>query len=174
MEYFKLFNIEPGFNIDAKALKIKYLKLSKAYHPDFHTDASALEQVKVLEQSTKLNKAYKTLSDPKQLLQYVLESEGLLSGKPDELPQDFLFEMMSFNERIMELRMEPDPVLIDELQVEFSAIKNELSASLDEAMVNYDTAKSHETLASLRFLYFKQKYLSRIEEHMEKLSDFLA
>jgi len=65
-------------------------------------------------------------------------------------------------------------VLIDELQVEFSAIKKELSASLDEAMVNYDTAKSHETLASLRFLYFKQKYLSRIEEHMEKLSDFLA
>lgn len=174
MEYFKLFDIEPGFNIDVKALKIKYLKLSKAYHPDFHTDASPMEQVKVLEQSTKLNKAYKVLSDPKQLLHYILDSEGLLAGKPDELPKEFLFEMMSFNERIMELRMEPDPILIDEIQNEFSAIQDELSAALKEAMDAFDLSKSTEVLNQLRFLYFKQKYLSRIEEHMEKLGDFLA
>jgi molecular chaperone HscB len=174
MEYFKLFDIEPGFTIDAKALKIKYLKLSKACHPDFHTDASPMEQVKILEQSTKLNKAYKTLKEPKLLLQYVLDAEGLLSGKPDELPQDFLFEMMSFNERIMELRMEPDPVAISEIQSEFSTIQNELKAALLSAMNDYDDQKSNEMLKKLRFLYFKQKYLSRIEEHMDKLGDFLT
>ena len=173
MDYFKIFDLDRGFNIDPKKLKIKYLKLSKEFHPDFHTNASPMEQVKILERSTELNKAYKTLSDPDALLHYMLDSEGLLDGKPDELPQAFLFEMMSFNERIMDARMEPDPVEIHQIQAEYSEIKDALDEDLNNAKDDYDQGKADQVLKTLRFLYFKKKYLNRVEEHMEKLNDIL-
>jgi len=174
MDYFEMFDIKPQFNLDHKALKIKYLKLSKAYHPDFHTQATPMEQVKILEQSTLINKAYKTLSNPDELLEYFLEKEGLLDGKPEELPQVFLLEMMEFNERIMDLRMEPDPIKIDAIQNEFELIMSGLNEELSTLKSSFDESKTHEVLSRLRFLYFKKKYLNRISEHMDKLNEILS
>ena len=63
MNYFELFGIEPGFTIDAAALKKKFYELSRAYHPDFYGGGTTMEQEEALEKSATVNEAYKTLQN---------------------------------------------------------------------------------------------------------------
>ena len=104
MKYFELFGLAPKVNIDMKALKLKYFALSKSFHPDFFTLESVEKQMEAMDQSTLINNAYKALKSEDSRLQYILNQQDLLSKDSNEqMPSDFLMEMMDLNEQIMEL-----------------------------------------------------------------------
>src|SRR5947207_1309194 len=123
MNYFEFYELPESFFPDEKAIKAKFYQFSRQYHPDFHATSSPEKQREILELSTLNTNAYKTLSNFETRLAYILESHGLLGeGTRNDLPGDFLMEMMDLNERLMELEFDFDAATVAALQSETDSI----------------------------------------------------
>ena len=62
MNYFELFGLPIGFQVDTKKLRAAYMEIQKAAHPDKFVQASAEEQEAALERSSKANKGFTLLN----------------------------------------------------------------------------------------------------------------
>jgi molecular chaperone HscB len=177
MNYFEFYNLPVSFNPDAGLVKLKFYELSKKYHPDFYVNYSEEKQEEVLELSTFNNKAYQVLSDPQRRLHYILELKGLLlEGENYALPQDFLMEMMEINEALMDLQLEPEVSRLEEIRKDVSSIDDSIDMELDRLIALYDKQAEEAqsvTLASVKDLYYRKKYLYRINDSLFKLESQL-
>ena len=73
MNYFKLFGLPIGFQVDTKQLRAAFMDIQRASHPDKFTQANEFEQEEALEKSAIANKAFTLLQNPSAILPYVLE-----------------------------------------------------------------------------------------------------
>jgi molecular chaperone HscB len=175
MDYFAFYDLPVSFNPDAKLVKLKFYELSKKYHPDFFINQPQEKQDEVLELSTLNNKAYQVLSDPQKRLHYVLELKGLLV-EGYLLPQDFLMEMMEVNEALMELQFEPDADQLAAIKAEVTLIADSMQQELDRLTALFDGQNEEAqdaTLALIKDLYYRKKYLHRINDSLFKLESGL-
>ena len=173
MDYFEFYRLSVSFNPDMKLVKQQFYALSKQYHPDFYINESAEKQEEVLELATVNNKAYQILSDPEKRLHYILELKGMLAeGESYSLPQEFLLELMEVNEALMELQFKPDAVQLDAIKKEVALIDGNMQVELNRLIASFegqDKALQQVTLAAIKDLYYRKKYLRRIRESMTKL-----
>lgn len=171
-DYFEFYGLPVSFNPDAGLVKKKFYELSKKYHPDFHINESEEKQEEVLELSTVNNKAYQVLSDPQKRLHYILELKGQLTeGENYKLPQDFLMEMMDVNESLMDLQFDPDAERLASVKVEVDVIEKGLSdkiATLTASFESEDADGQIRLLIAIKDLYYRNKYLYRIRESINK------
>src|ERR1039457_179185 len=153
-DYFHVFGLEHGFNVDLAALENEFHRLSRKLHPDRFARAGEIEQQWSLADTALLNDAYRTLKDPISRTEYLLKLEGAEIGEefsgqdraaneknPSRVPADLLEEVFELNMQLEEMRMarktgEEDPAL---------------EASLKEAKQKFDglTVASDEDLHSL-------------------------
>ncbi len=103
MNHFQLFGLEPGVDLDVKALEQRYRQLSLQHHPDRQADASARVQAAGL--SATLNEALKVLKDPARRATYLLKLKGVdleaeHAGTRVPLPPDFLEEVLERREAL--------------------------------------------------------------------------
>lgn len=136
VDYFSYFGLPPKLNLDVTTLEKDFYQLSRKLHPDLNARAGSKEQEWSLEQSSRLNDAYRTLKDPIKRTQYLLHLEGIqleeqskaateqarASGeaKKQIVPPDLLEGVFELNMQVEELRMqkkmgEDDPALIEEI-----------------------------------------------------------
>ena len=171
--YFTHFGVEPSFTIDTAQLKKQFLKLSREYHPDFHTEKSDEEQAEILQLSSYNNKAFKVLKDFDARFKYILLLHGVdfEEGK-QSLPQMFLMEMMDFNEKLMDVQMEGDLSQLESLKAELKEIEESLYSGVSSTIENYNPVNISESeLARLKEYFFKKKYLLRIHENLNKFAN---
>jgi molecular chaperone HscB len=172
-DYFAFYNLPESFLPDEKALKTKYYTLSREYHPDFHATAALEEQQRMLDLSTQNTNAYRTLSDYDLRLHYILQRHGLLEEGKQELPADFLMEVMELNEQLMELEFEPDPEIAARVRTEVDRIENEIEADARPVLEGYTSLPDEQRPAALqqvRTYYLKRRYLLRIRESLSKFA----
>ena len=101
MDHFTRLGLPRRFSIDLQHLEREYLARSREFHPDFHTDASSIEQSQAERESAALNEAYVTLKDPLKRAEYLLQLLGGPSASEmKEIPQAFLMEMLDLREEI--------------------------------------------------------------------------
>lgn len=164
MNYFELFEIPVQLKVKAADLKNKFYSLSRKYHPDFHSQTDAVNQLEVLEKSSLLNKAWKTFQDPDQTIKYVLQLKHLLEEEEKyELTPAFLMEVMEINEQLMDAKMEGDEASIKEVQFTLQRLQKELYEPLKNIIENYqDERITEKELLQVKAYYFKKKYLNRI------------
>ena len=171
-DYFSFYGLPVSFNPDKAAVKQQFYAMSKQYHPDFYINESEEKQAEVLELSTINNKAYQVLSDPQKRLHYILELKGQLTeGENYMLPQRFLMEMMDVNEALMDLQFDPDPVRLTSLKAEVDVIEQGIAddiLKLTTAFDEQDEATQSQSLAAIKGLYYRNKYLLRIRESINK------
>ena len=171
-DYFGFYGLPVSFNPDPAAVKQQFYKFSKQYHPDFYINESGEKQAEVLELSTLNNKAYQVLSDPQKRLHYILELKGQLAeGENYVLPQSFLMEMMEVNEALMDLQLDPDPARLTALKNEVDSIEKGIAAELSAITTAFDTQDlltQQQSLVAIKDLYYRNKYLSRIRESINK------
>ena len=174
MNYFEFYAVPESFDIDENLVKRKFYELSKTYHPDFYIAEPEEKQQEILELSTLNNKAYQVLSNPQKRLEYILHLHGhALEGEKYQLPQDFLMEMMEVNEALMELEMEPDEQVLASTLKQIEEIEADLKSDLSLLTTGFDTkdAASKETLLlRIKDIYYRQKYLLRIRESLNKFA----
>lgn len=174
MDYFEFYGIPQSFNVDESAVKRKFYELSKTYHPDFYINHSEEKQQEILELSTINNKAYQVLSNPTKLLEYLLQLHGhAIEGEKYQLPQEFLMEMMEVNEALMELEFEPDTIVLEITAKQISTIEEGLKVELDRLTAMFGDLNEDDKeslLLRIKDIYYRQKYLLRIRESLNKFA----
>jgi molecular chaperone HscB len=107
-DYFSFFGMSRRMNIDAHELEHEMYSLSRHLHPDLNARAGDQEQSWSLEQSSRLNDAYRTLRDPILRTEYLLRVEGIKSPDKAEMrrqvPPDLLEKVFELNEQLEDLR----------------------------------------------------------------------
>src|SRR5258708_9106017 len=154
VDYFIFFGFPRKLNMDTAALEREFYALSRRLHPDVFGQADDRERAWSLEQSSRLNDAYRTLKDPIKRTEYLLRLEGIeleeqskqatekarATGelKKQVVPPDLLEEVFELNMHLEELRVqkkmgEDDPALLEEigkaklsLEEKYDALLNEL------------------------------------------------
>jgi molecular chaperone HscB len=171
-DYFQYFGLNRNFFIDTEELKKLYYAKSKESHPDFHTLNELSHQEKMMDLSSYNNLAYKTLKDLRSRVYYILELEGMVKNEGENtLPQAFLMDMMDVNEKIMELEIDYDHQVYESIDEEVSAMQKGAFSEIEPLMRAYDSGdKRAENLVEIRDFYFKQKYLWRIKENLDKFA----
>lgn len=175
INYFELFDLAVSFQLDEQALKTKYYKLSRKWHPDFFTQESVERQAEVAVMSEKINQAYKVLSDRESRYKYILELHGKIGGPDNQvMPADFLMEMMDINETIMDLQLDFDQQRYDAVLNDIQTFENELNSGVLSDVDRYDGGdKRDEGLDKIKDYYLKSKYLLRIKENISTFAHAL-
>ena len=160
-DYFQVFGLQRGFEIDLGALETEFHRLSRKVHPDRFARATESERQFSLADTALLNDAYRTLKDPIARTQYLLTLEGIqleeqskaatdaarASGqqKKQVVPPELLEEVFELNMQLAEMRaakqMGEHPEEEPELRRNLMTAKD----SFDEKMV--------ETQAELEALW---------------------
>lgn len=173
MNYFELYDLPVSFHPDQNVVKHQFYALSKKYHPDFYINESQEKQEEVLELSTLNNKAFQVLKNPQKVLQYVLELKDVISeGENYTLPQSFLMEMMDVNETIMDLQFDADAAKLEDVKTEIARIEQSLNNELNAQTFQFESqevSQQQATLASIKDLYYRNKYIQRLKESLTKL-----
>lgn len=174
MNYFSFYQIPESFLPDEKAIQAKYYALSREYHPDFYTLEPQEKQQEILEKSTLNTNAYRTLSNFDKRMQYILEQHGLLEeGGANDLPQDFLMEVMELNELLMDLEMEYNSTTFKIVSDQTGEIEGQLKSEIWPVLESYETfppEKQAEALKQIKNYYLKERYLLRIKESLNKFA----
>ncbi len=159
MKYFELFEIPVKLNVNAAGLRKKYIELSRRFHPDYFVKSSEEEKAESLENSSVLNKAYKTFLDPDETIRYVLKEKNLLEEEEKyELPPEFLMEVLEINESLME-----DEIEKGQVESRITELQNEIYAPVKTIIEDYvEGITPEEGLLRVKEYYYKKKYLDRI------------
>jgi molecular chaperone HscB len=108
-DFFAVFGLERRLAIDGAMLQRRFYELSRRWHPDFHQAAPAEEQARVLEESARVNAAYRVLRDPLARVEYLIrleegrETKEGAAVKP-KAPPALLAEMFEIQEALEEAR----------------------------------------------------------------------
>jgi molecular chaperone HscB len=172
INYFEFYDLPLSFDLDEQKLKKKFYELSKRYHPDFYVNENAEKQAEILELSTLNNKAFQVLSDPLKRIEYILSIHNLLAeGDKYVLPQGFLMDMMDVNEALMEMEFDHDELKLAELSQQIDAMELSLFDELKHSTDEFDrrVGKDEEPiLLTIKDVWYRQKYLLRIRESLNK------
>jgi molecular chaperone HscB len=160
MNYFELFGLPIGLQVDAAKLRQAYMELQRTSHPDKFTQSSTEEQETALEKSAIANKAFTLLNNKELVLPYVLEVMGYMEA--DEkyaLSPNFLMEMMDLNEAWMDADSEAAKSNVTEqVKTIQNAIYTPVKAILEGNSINI----TKEAMLQVKEYYYKKKYLDRI------------
>jgi len=145
-DFFHVFGLNRGFQIDLAQLETEFYKLSRKLHPDRFARAEENEKQWSLADTALLNDAYRTLKDPIHRTEYLLKLEGAEIGEehsgkdratgengPSRVPADLLEEVFELNMQLEEMRMnrkigEEDAAL----QADLEAAKKKFTGLLEE------------------------------------------
>jgi molecular chaperone HscB len=119
-DFFTIFSLPRHLHLDTAALEKVFYAQSRKLHPDRFASKPVAEQEAALEESSRLNDAYRTLKDPIARTQYLLSLEGVeleeqskaatdaarASGneKKQLIPPELLEEVFELNMQLMEMK----------------------------------------------------------------------
>lgn len=167
-DYFAFFGLPRKLTVDTVALEREMYMLSRKLHPDLFVRATSQEQQWSLEQSSKLNDAYRTLRDPIARTEYLLKLQGVqleeqskaateqarVTGelKKQVVPPDLLEEVFELNMQLEELKAnkklgEDDPNLtrdLEQAKAGFEAKLSDIGSELQQYWGEWDALIDRE------------------------------
>ena len=160
MNYFELFGLPIGFQVDATKLRQAYMEIQRTSHPDKFTQSSSEDQDIALEKSAIANKAFTLLNNKEQILPYVLEVMGYMeTDEKYALSPDFLMEMMDLNEAWMDADSEAAKSNVTE---QVKTIQNAIYTPVKAILEANSIDITKEAMLQVKEYYYKKKYLDRI------------
>ena len=153
---FAFFGLTPSLNIDAKSLRRRYLDIQRGAHPDLVNvdgDASLI--------SEQANAHYYALSNPSSLVKSFLDAVGNMQWNANQLPADFLMEMMELSDAI-EAMDRSNEASVKEVETQLEMYLGSLSADFQ-----YLSTQTEPDMNSLGIWYQKNQYLSRLRKNFE-------
>ncbi len=156
LNYFELFEIPVGFNLDITDLKQKYTRLQQAVHPDRFAKASSQEKRLSMQQTSHVNEAFHTLKEPVARAVYLLKLKGMDINLENEttMDMDFLMEQMAIREAMAEAG--EDESALEKLDRLGKDIRGKIEHMTAEFSDNYEQDKldaSRELVRKLQFLH---------------------
>jgi molecular chaperone HscB len=153
LDYFTCLGMPRRLTIDQHQLESKYYQLSRAFHPDFYQNKSADEQAISLGNAALLNTAYRTLRDPIERAEYLLDLEaGAVKEIRNSPPADLFEEILELQDTLSEYRTsshasETASSLRTKLQSERKTLEQRqqnMEAALQQLFVQWDGLQDRE------------------------------
>ncbi len=165
-DHFSLFELPPGFRLDAVLLDQRYLEMQSRVHPDRFASAGDAERRLSLQWATRVNEAYQTLKKPLARAKYLLHLAAHEIGSENNvaMPADFLVEQMEWREAVGEARAAGEHHELEHLH---HRLQREIRGRYDELAVLLDDQHDLEQSADrIRRLMFIEKLLIEIDDAM--------
>src|SRR5215467_15026109 len=181
MDYFEVFGLPRLLGIDATSLEKTFHDLSRKYHPDYFTTASAAEGEQVVRMTALLNDAYRTLRHSVRRVEYLLSINGLKSDG-SKVPQSLLMEVFEINEQLEEVKAGRATVEeTDSLRAQIKEKRERFDKELQQAAFDWDelvksgapVGKQREHLAKLAEILSESSYIRNLEKEIEGQTDVL-
>lgn len=131
-DHFSVFDLPRKANLDLGNLETSFHLMSRRFHPDFYQTQSSRAQAVSLENSARLNVAYRTLRDPIARVEYLLDLEGVVVGTPSNPPAELFEEILELQELRQEYGASKDPVARGRLQQALSDLRDRKAAVEEE------------------------------------------
>ena len=157
-DYFSCLDFPRRLTIDPEQLEAKFYELSRAFHPDFYQNKSETEQAISLNNAATLNTAYRTLRDPIQRAEYLLDLEaGAVKEIRASPPADLFEEILELQDTLEEYRnadqaSETGKQLLAQLQREQQTLerrKREMETQLQQLFGDWDALQDRGEATSL-------------------------
>lgn len=110
--FFDLFNIPVGFDVELKSLSENYRALQNAVHPDKFANSTGAERRLSVQQSARINEGYQILKDPLERARYLLQLQGVdvSPGQSTIMDSGFLMQQMELRETLEAVKDSADPI----------------------------------------------------------------
>jgi len=167
--YFDLFGIERGYQLDLAVIKKQYLQLQKEFHPDNFASESEKIQREAIQKASYLNQAYETLKSPLQRAIYLLQIAGQEFDADRQIHNDslFLMEQLELRESLSEARDASDPLAV------IDALRHKAEDSYKQYQSDfsrfYDEQSWENATVEINKMMFAYKLLVEISEKEESL-----
>lgn len=171
LNYFELFDLEPGYELDMAVLAERYRRLQQACHPDRHAGGTARDVRLAVQKTSLVNQAYEVLKSPVARALYLLELAGVEVGAETYVTRDGLFLVQQ-----MEMREALEAIREDDSNNAFSHLSDlsddaqdtfeELQQVFGSQYRNNDFVLALDTVAKMQFFV---KFLREIEETEEEM-----
>jgi molecular chaperone HscB len=113
--------------------------------------------------------AFKVLKSLDNRIPYILRLNNTLTDKDNNLPSEFLMEMMDVNEEIMDLKMDFDADKLRRVKNQVDGLSQEWNQKIKSLAKLADSQKGEErgyTLKKIKEFYLKRKYVLRLIESL--------
>lgn len=171
--YFELFDLSEGFEIDQQELADKYRSFQNALHPDRFASTTDQER-RISAQSTALiNEAYTTLKSDLKRAHYLLKLKNIEFNADTETSSDteFLMQQMELHERIEKIDSTDDPlVALDDLARELKQQQRQLIAQFSTQYTEEDLTSAKDTALKLQFY---ERLTNQVGKKQEKYEEEL-
>src|SRR5215470_9916156 len=162
MDYFEVFGLPQLLGIDAASLEKTFHELSRKYHPDYFTTASASEKTQAVRMTALLNDAYRTLRHPIRRVEYLLTLYGFKSDG-SKVPKALLMEVFEINEQLEEVKAGRASVEeVDSLRAQIKEKRERFDNELEKASLDWDELVRNGAAEATR------------KEHLSKIAEILS
>lgn len=168
--FFELFQIPVGFDIDLNALHQQQLALQAEYHPDRFVSGSDQEKRIAVQKAAWVNEAYETLKQPVKRAHYLLGLQGVeKDDNQTTADSSFLMEQISFREEMSECRTNADPLdCVEHVSAKLNSRFADFSFEFSEF---YSEAKYPQAQETARKMMFVQKILDQLSDLQTEIED---
>jgi molecular chaperone HscB len=153
MNPFARLGVEPKFSVDLSELERVHRELSRALHPDKHTQGLPAERRKTLDEAVAVNEAWRIVRDPLRRAEAILALRGMEAEGADAKPSPaFLMDMLQLREELEGAKTKGAAALgrlAAKVEGAFERTRDRLAAALDEGNETFGSAP--RLLAELRF-----------------------
>ena len=166
--HFALFQMTPGFAIDAAQLDAAYRELQARVHPDKFASATDAEKRVAMQWATRANEAYQTLKHPLKRATYLCELNGVDLGieSNTSMPPAFLMQQMEWREALDDARDAKDIAALEQLDTELRAARKR---QLDDIAALLDGGHYEQAGERVRQLMFVEKFADEVGRAFEAL-----
>ncbi|WP_394792819.1 Fe-S protein assembly co-chaperone HscB [Armatimonas sp.] len=157
-------------------LAAQFRTLSRRFHPDRFTAATAEIQDDALTSTALVNDAYRTLKDPFTRAEYLLRRERSvkLGELRDSKPPKALFAtVMELQEALMEFQDgdESQRTHLEAAHVEFTEAYAALKARLSQLFTAYDSGETETALDGMQEVAATRGYIRRVLDNLNRALD---
>ncbi|MFY9994681.1 MAG: co-chaperone HscB [Leclercia sp.] len=171
MDYFTLFGLPAGYEIDIQALATRFQDLQRQYHPDKFASGTQAEQLAAVQQSATINQAWQTLRNPLSRAEYLLSRHGFDLSSEQHTVRDtaFLMEQLELREELDEIEQAKDDARLEGF---IQRVKGMFDSRHQQMVTQLNNETWDVAADSVRKLRFLDKLRSSAEQLEEKLLDF--
>ncbi|MCP3917618.1 MAG: hypothetical protein GY711_18895 [bacterium] len=102
---FEILGLPIGYDVDPTDLRKRLLRFSRLVHPDFYATADEALRSRAESGSAALNSAHEIVADDARRADWLLRAlEGPSETDERQMPQEFLMEVLEWNEALEEAR----------------------------------------------------------------------
>ncbi len=178
------------YDLDLTAIEARYRELTRKLHPDRFARADPRARRASLEQSVRLNEAWKTLKDPIRRAEYMLSlagvgvdvgggggggdtdqpgaREGLSTRATLRVPQTLLAEVLELRSELGEARQTKDDVKVQAMAAAMRARATAATQAVAAGLDAGDAAGLEQAAREIVALRYYRRFLDEVERHDEE------